>query len=116
MAIIDDIISKASAAGKFVYEKTEDAVDYVSLEYKASTLRAKLDEQYKALGKLTYDAAKSGDDCAEACAKITAKIDGLMTELAGITSGMAKFKKVCPSCQSSNSAKSDYCSKCGSKL
>ena len=116
MAIIDDIISKASAAGKFVYEKTEDAVDYVSLEYKAASVRSKLDTQYKALGKLTYEASKDGKDVSEQTLSITGQIDTLMQELTDITSNMSKFKKVCSACQTSNSAKAEYCSKCGKKL
>lgn len=116
MAIIDDIISKAQAAGKFVCEKTEDTVDYVSLEYKASTLRTKLTEQYAKLGKLTFEAAGTGADNSQESAAVIEDIKGLMAELEENNVKMSKFKKVCKSCQSKNSPKASYCSNCGKEL
>lgn len=116
MAILDDIISKAQTAGKFVMEKAEDAKDYISLEYKASTLRTKIDNQYKELGKLLYSAVEAGADNEHTRAEIINNIKTLLNELNEITVQMAKFKNCCTACGASNPSKADFCSKCGKAL
>ena len=66
MDFIDEVLQKAQKAGKFIADKADTAVDYVSLEYKASSLRSKLDSQYKELGRLYYKLSQTqAEDCGE---------------------------------------------------
>lgn len=116
MAFIDDVFSKAQAAGKYVFSKAEDAKDYVSLEYKASTLRTKIDNLYKELGRQLYKATESGDDNEQVRAETINSIKTLINDLNGITAQMAKFKNICTSCGASNPFNADFCTKCGKSL
>lgn len=116
MAFIDDVVSKAQAAGKYVCEKAEDAKDYISLEYKASTIRTKIDNQYKELGRLLYTATEGGDDNEHVRAETINSIKSLINELNDITAQMAKFKNICTACGATNPLNADFCTKCGKAL
>ena len=116
MDFIDEVVQKAQKAGKYIAEKADTAVDYVSLEYKASSLRGKLDVQYKELGKLYYKLSETqAEDCGELQEHVDA-VRALICELNAVEEDMSKYKNICPECKESNPAKAEYCSKCGTKL
>ena len=116
MDFIDEVVQKAQKAGKFITEKADTAVDYVSLEYKASSIRGKLDEQYRQLGRLYYSMSQTeAEDCGELQESIDA-VKALLCELNAVEEDMSKYKNLCPKCKASNPSKAEYCSKCGAKL
>ena len=116
MEFLDEVVSKAQKAGKFICEKADATVDYVSLEYKASSIRGKLDSMYRDLGKLYFKFSQTdAEDCGELSDMIE-NIKELNIQLSSLNDEMGKFKNICPNCKATNPLKADYCSKCGSKL
>lgn len=116
MAFLDDIVNKAQQAGNFVVAKTESAVDYVSLEYKASTVRGKLDKQYKELGQLVYKSRETALNESEEIKAVIENISKTLTELNEINAQINKSKNACEKCGNINRAKAEYCEKCGNPL
>lgn len=116
MSFLDGVIETAQKAGSFVYTKTSGAVDYVTLEYKCSALRTKIDEYYKALGKLVYDGCKKEQSVEDKKISTIGKIDELEKELSELCELMSKYKQVCPNCQKVLGGKAEFCSACGSAL
>ena len=110
MDILDEVIDTAQKAGSFIYDKTGVAVSYVSLEYKKSVLRNKLNSLYTVLGKLTYRSEVLGKDIGDKKEQVISKIKELSSELSEISKEMAKFQNVCPSCGKTNFPSSEYCS------
>lgn len=116
MDFIDDVVQKAQQTGKYIADKADHVVDYVTLEYKASSIRGKIDRQYKELGMLYYRISQTqSEDCGELQEKIDT-LHSLLCELNAVQEDMAKYKNICPECKTKNPAKSEYCSKCGTKL
>lgn len=116
MDFIDEVLQKAQKAGRFIADKADTAVDYVSLEYKALSLRSKLDSQYKELGRLYYKLSQTqAKDCGE-LQEISDSIRALLCELNAVEEDMRRYKNICPECRASNPSKAEYCSKCGTKL
>lgn len=116
MDFIDEVVQKAQKAGKFIADKADTAVDYVSLEYKASSIRGKIDDRYKELGRLYYQLSETeAQDSGELQEKVDA-VKALICELNAVEEDMSKYKNICPECRANNPAKAEYCSKCGAKL
>ncbi len=111
MAFIDDIVAGAQKAGKYVCEKAEDAKDYVSLEYKTASIKGKINEQYKQLGKLVYNKAEE-----QKINTVIQEIKKLNDELCAVSDDMAKFKNVCKNCKETNKPSAEFCCKCGNPL
>ena len=116
MAFIDEMIENMQTAGKFVCEKAVDAKDYISLEYKASGLRNKIDKALKDLGALVYESYGKENQPQDKIKELVDGISVLKSELEGVNEECAKFKNVCKSCKTANPQKADFCTKCGSSL
>ena len=114
--IIDEVVKGAQKAGRFIADKADVAADFVKLEYKASSLRGKLNDAYRELGKLYFSVAETGAESAAEMDDVIEQIKGLNAELAAVEDDMKSYKRVCPSCGAKNSMKADYCQKCGTKL
>ena len=110
MAIIDDIIDSVGRAGKFAYDKTIDAKDYVTLEYKLSKLKTETDKCFIELGKLCYDNKEDGK------AQLIEKISVLKLRENELLNEMSKFKKTCSACGKRACANDAFCKNCGNKL
>ena len=116
MAFLDDLVDKAQKAGKFVIEKADDTKDYVTLEYRSLSVKNKIDEQYKALGKLIYTLS---DTEAEDDGKTQEYVDvirDLTSELNAINEEISKFKNICKNCGTTNRNRAEFCEKCGKPL
>ncbi len=116
MDFIDEVVQKAQETGKYIADKADQVVDYVTLEYKASSLRGNIDRCYKELGVLYYRISQSKcQDGGQLQEKID-QIESLLCELNALQEDMAKYKNICAQCGTKNQAKAEYCSKCGAKL
>ncbi len=116
MAFIDDVIEKAQKAGKIVIEKAGDAKEYVTLEYKASTIRNQTDGLYRELGRLIYTSLQSDENVDDKKQVLIDRINELIAQQNEINAQITKFKNICTSCGAANSSKADFCAKCGKSL
>ncbi len=116
MAIIDEFVSGAQKAGKFIAGKAESAVDIVTLEYKASSLRGRIDARYKELGQLYFRLSETQSEDSGELDNVMSSIREMARQLADLDDQIAKYKNICPVCRAANPAKADFCMKCGAKL
>lgn len=116
MNFIDEVVKKAQQAGKYISDKADTAIDCVSLEYKASSLRSKLDDSYKELGMLYYKLCQTEADGGAELEENVNAIEALLCELNSVTDEISKYKNICPQCREANPTKAEYCLKCGAKL
>ena len=116
MEFLDDVIEAAQKTGQFIYDKTGNAVSYISLEYKCATIKNKIGDLYKLLGKIVYKESISQNNYDDKKQEIISQIKDLTEQYKEVSLQMKKFKCICENCGASNSAKSEFCSKCGNPL
>lgn len=91
MANWNDIKKTAKNAAKTTIRKTGELAENATMYVKLSTLKAKRDELYQKLGKLTYKQLKLGASQAESIAKTVKELDGVTYD---ITKQKEKIEKI----------------------
>ena len=82
MANWNEIKKSAVGVAKTTIRKTGELAENATMQMKLTTLRAKRDDLYKNLGKLTYKQLKLGTSQAESIAKTIKDLDKVSYEIA----------------------------------
>lgn len=77
MATWNEIKTEVGAFATKAKRRTEEIADITSMRIKLAALGTKLDNQFKALGKLTYRQLKNGEDMADKISETIIAIDEL---------------------------------------
>ncbi len=93
MDFMDNLLDKTQRAGKYAYDKAVEVKDTVKLEFNASTLRNRIADQYKELGRLTYLRRKGDTSLDDVIDQVIAKIDENKQELAEVKAKIEASKK-----------------------
>ena len=98
-------------------ETSENVVEIAKLKYKLAELKSDIDENYKKIGKLVYNADEDSDiseEIASICTAITEmseKRDDMQENL-----NVLLNKKQCPECGMKLDKDFDFCPTCGYKF
>lgn len=93
MDFMDNLLDKTQRAGKYAYDKAVEVKDTVKLEFNASTLRNRIADQYKELGRLTYLRKKGDTSLDDIIDQVIVKIDENKQELAEVKAKIEASKK-----------------------
>ncbi|MPN20572.1 hypothetical protein SDC9_167951 [bioreactor metagenome] len=118
MSNFDKFIAKAKTATQMAGKKANDILEVTKLNLEASELQNQIDDIFKEMGKIIYDAYKTEgvEDklMQEKCEVIElkySKIDDIKSKI-----GALKNVAICPKCSEKNSIDNAFCAKCGYKL
>lgn len=92
MANWNEIKKSATNVAKTTIRKTGELAESATMYVKLSALRAKRDELYQKLGKLTYKQLKLGNSQAEAIARTVKELDNVSYDIAKQKEKIEKVK------------------------
>ena len=118
MATFEEILNKARAGAEKVGQKTSDFVEITRMKMDIAEIEKEIAATYEGLGRLVYDAEKSGQDSTEMVQACIENIDELQADVDEIRDRLYAFKhmKKCASCGAINDEDADFCNKCGAAL
>ena len=118
MDIIEKIINNVEKTAKTVVQKSNDVVEITKLKMAISSAEAEAEELIADVGRLVYDAYKSGEGNPELVEEKCEQIEALKKDIEEKRNLFAKLRnlKRCNECEYENEAEAVYCCKCGSKL
>ncbi len=118
MSIMEDVLINAKSAVNSVGKKAGKVIDRSKLRLAALDIRSELSKKYRMLGKVCYEASKTGKDYSKGIKQLEADITELTDQLEQIKELLASSDKriKCPECGAANAKGAVFCSKCGVRL
>lgn len=116
MTIFDDILATAKSAADVVGKKAILVKELSRLRLTMAELNKEISRNFEALGRLVYDASKSGNSY-DVNDSVLA-IDELYEELSALSEELNRLRgrMVCPCCGHENVLGATFCNKCGTRL
>ena len=113
----DEIKRNASGFAGRAVKKTGDVTNLVKLRVGIKTAESKLSSVYEEIGRLFYNAERSGEDCTSDIAAFIMKADKLKADIAAYTKQIAKLRnlRICDSCGNEIDDTDSFCPFCGAK-
>jgi polyhydroxyalkanoate synthesis regulator phasin len=111
-------LGKAKTTAATAYCRAEDLVEQGKLNLKLGDIEREIDEAYKVIGALVYQANSDPELDTTGINDIIAKIDLLRGDAAELREKIGELKKTrkCPSCGRDCPKTDAYCPACGTKL
>ena len=118
MSMFEDLLLNAKTVVDNVSGKAVKVIDKSKLRLAEIDIKAELSKKYHMLGRLCYEANRSGKNCESGIKELQDEIKELNDQLAQIREMLEKSKQKikCPECGAKNTKGSAYCNKCGKKL
>lgn len=118
MATWESVVSKAKELTETAARKATDIADLAKLKLELAENENAIKRTYEAIGRLTYTAAREGQEDSESLAELMTQIDELMAENAELTDKIDRNRnrKTCAACGTANEETSAYCKHCGQGL
>ena len=118
MGLFEDVVVNAKEAVNAVGKKAGQMVDISKLRLSAADLNNEISKRFEALGRVIYDAKKTGNDSADLADECITTIDDLYEQLDAVNAQLAATRSqiVCRKCGEENPANAVYCCKCGQRL
>ena len=118
METLDDIISVAKSAANAASETGKKIYNISKAKYETIALGGKLSRVYTELGELVYRLAKNDEKDDEKIAELITAADKILEQIAEINLKAEEYKTTitCPLCNFENTANSEYCKNCKSKI
>lgn len=118
MTAFDDFVNKAKNVAGAAGKKTSDFVEVTKLKMSVSDLERELSCTMEGLGRLVFDASKTGEDVSVQVEEAVAKADTIKKAIEDLKDKVCEYKKGirCAACGASNDDDSEFCKKCGTKL
>ncbi|MBP5304175.1 MAG: hypothetical protein J6Z00_04750 [Clostridia bacterium] len=118
MSTFDEILNKAKQGADIVGRKTSDFVEVTRLRMAVSDVEKEIAETFEGLGRLVYDARKSGEDVDEMITACIENVEDLEEEADMLREQIYAYKNMrkCKECGSVNASDAEFCNKCGAKL
>ena len=118
MGVLEDTVVKAKEVIDIAGKKTGEVIAIQKLKVNAAQVNARIAKDYESLGRLAYDAHKTGKANEMGIEALANAIDAKYEELKEIELKIATAKGavVCTACRAVNSVDAVFCSKCGAKL
>lgn len=118
MGVFEDVIMNARTAAETVGKEAGRLVDLSRLRLDAAEIQRDISKKYESLGRIVYDACKSGSPADAGCGEYIVGIDDLYRKLDEVNEKIRVLRRKtdCPKCGFSNDEKATFCSRCGTKL
>ncbi len=118
MSVFEDVLMNAKSAVDSVSGKAVKVIDKSKLLLAAADIKAELSKKYHILGRVCYEANRTGKNYDKGIKQLQEEIKELNDQLATVNEMLenAKQKVKCPDCGTYNKRGSAYCNKCGKKL
>lgn len=118
MATFEEVLVKAKTMAESAGKKTGELVDQVRLKMDVAQTEKELATAFEGLGRLVYDAHRSGEDIAPLVEDCAARIGELTEKVEATRRQIDEYNKVsrCQSCGAANPDDALYCKHCGTKL
>ena len=115
MGTFEDILNMAREGAEKVGQKTSDFVEVTKMKMSLSNIEKEINATYEGLGRLVYDAGKSGEDVTDMVQACIDNIDALQADADDLRDGIytAKQMRKCAACGAINDRDADFCNKCG---
>ena len=113
----DEIKRGASGLAGRAVKKTGDVTSLVKLKLGIKSAESKLSSVYEEIGRLFYNAERSGEDCTSDIAAYIMKADKLKADIAAFNKQVAKLRnvRVCEGCGNEIDETVSFCPFCGAK-
>lgn len=117
MAFFDELKRNASDVANKAAKKTNELTGIAKLQVAIKSNESKLSSVYEEIGRMFYNAERSGLDCTSEITDCIMKADKLKAEIASAKAEAAKLRKVtiCEGCGNEISDTAAFCSYCGMK-
>ncbi len=118
MSMMDDVLLNARSVVDSVGNKAGKVIDRSKLRLAALDVRSELSKKYRLLGRVCYEANKSGKNYEAGIKKLQGEINELNEQLSKIKEMLVQTgdKVKCPDCGTYNAKGSVFCNRCGTKL
>ena len=118
MGTIYDILNKAKSVAEAAGKKTSDFIELSKLRLEASDIEKDIASMLEGLGRLIYDARKSGDDISFVVDESFSKLDDRFEELKKLRIKIDEYgsRVRCSHCGAANADDAVYCKKCGKSI
>ena len=118
MTTFDDFLYKAKTVAQAAGKKTEEWVEVAKLKCEVVSLQKEQATTFEGMGRLWYDAQKSGKDVSELLRECATHIDELEVRIADVQDRILQRKDAvrCRTCNEPNPIDSAFCRKCGAKI
>lgn len=113
----ENLKRNASGAADKAAKKTNELTAIAKLNVNVKTAESKLSAVYEEIGRMFYNAERTGLDCTGDIADCIMKADKLKADIASYKAEIAKLRKVvvCEGCGNEISEDAAFCSHCGMK-
>ncbi len=118
MTIFNNLKRGATDAANKAAKKTGEITNIAKLTMNIKNAEGKLDAVYQEIGRLFYNAERTGEDATSDIASNIMKADKLKADIAGFKAEIAVLRNViiCEACGNEIGAESAFCSFCGTKV
>ena len=118
MSVMEDVLINAKTAVDSFGKKAGEVFDRSKLRLAAVDIKAELSKKYRMLGKVCYEANRTGKNYDKSIKQLQDQINELNNQLTRIKETLAAAEKKikCSACGTINAKGSVFCSKCGAKL
>ncbi len=118
MATWESVVSKAKELTETAARKATDIADLAKLKLDLAENENAIKTTYEAIGRLTYQAARDGQQDDDTLAELMTQIDELMAVNAELTEKIDRNRnrKTCAACGTANEENASYCKHCGQGL
>jgi len=115
MATFEEILNKAREGAEKVGQKTSDFVEVTRMKMRIAEIEKEVAATYEGLGRLVYDAQKSGEDVGDMISACVENIDELQADADALRDQLYAFKHLqkCAACGAVNDEDAAFCNKCG---
>jgi len=117
MAFFEEFKRNASGVADKAVKKTNEITGIAKLQMSVKSKETKLAAVYEDIGRLFYNAERSGIDCTAEIANCIMKADKIKAEIASAKAEIAKLRNVviCEGCGNEIANTAAFCSFCGMK-
>ena len=115
MATFEEILNMAREGAEKVGQKTSDFVEVTRMKMRIAEIEKEVAATYEGLGRLVYDAEKSGQDSDDMVRACVENIDELQADADALREQLYAFKHLqkCAECGAVNDEDAAFCNKCG---
>lgn len=118
MTTFEDVLSRAKAVAETAGKKTNEFVGATKVKMEIADLQREMASVYEGLGRLVYDARKTGESADEMIDACIARLDEQQERLQELEDRVLERKKAvrCAACGTVNEATAKFCNNCGEKM
>ncbi len=118
MGMFEDVVVNTKSVVNVVGKKAGQIVDISKLRISAADLNNDISKRFEILGRMAYDAKKTGNESNDTVNECIAAIDDLYEQLDAVNDQLTQLKNktVCKSCGAENPQGASFCNRCGSKF